>query len=301
MNELKFGVNVRSVDADSEFAAFVRRVDALGFDILAVPDHLGGPAPFATLGAAAMLSDRLRLRTYVLNVGFWNPALLAREIATLDALSLGRAELGIGAGHMRSEHDDARLPWYPLRERVAIMERTVVEVRDRLSDEAHIPQPVQRPIPVVIGAMSEVGLTVAARHADVIAISGLRQIPGEPIGTFALASADDTAATMHGMRAAVDGREVVFDFLVQAVSIDRDPRQAAAELVRGTTGMTVEQILDSPFVVLAADADEAAAELRRRQHVYGFTQITTHQSNLEALGQVAAACRSEFSDRADRV
>ena len=156
---------------------------------------------------------------------------------------------------MRSEHDDARLPWYPLRERVAAMERTVVEVRDRLSDEAHIPQPVQRPIPVVIGAMSEVGLTVAARHADVIAISGLRQIPGEPIGTFALASADDTAATMHGMRAAVDGREVVFDFLVQAVSIDRDPRQAAAELVRGTTGMTVEQILDSPFVVLAADAD----------------------------------------------
>ena len=76
----------------------VRRADELGYDVFAAPDHLGGLAPFAALTAAGMVSERLRLRTYVLNTGFWNPALLAREAATLDVLSQGRAELGSELG-----------------------------------------------------------------------------------------------------------------------------------------------------------------------------------------------------------
>ena len=78
MGDLQFGVNVRSVDPDLGLRSFVERVDDLGFDILALPDHLGAPSPFASLAAAAQFSDPLPLRTYVLNVGFWNPALLAR-------------------------------------------------------------------------------------------------------------------------------------------------------------------------------------------------------------------------------
>ena len=184
---------------------------------------------------------------------------------------------------MRSEHDDARLPWYPLRERVAAMERTVVEVRDSLSDEAHIPQPAQRPIPVVIGAMSEAGLAVAARQR----MSSLSPASGRfragQSGRSPWASADDTAATMDGMRAAVKGREVVFDFLVQAVSIDRDPRQAAAELARGTTGMTVEQVLDSPFVVLAAGR-RSCRGMRSQNHLLEQPRFHTLASTEEMAG-----------------
>jgi len=76
----------------------VRRADELRYDVFAAPDHLGGLAPITALTAAGMTSGRLRLRTYVLNTGFWNPALLAREVASLDLLSQGRAELGLGAG-----------------------------------------------------------------------------------------------------------------------------------------------------------------------------------------------------------
>ena len=68
----------------------------------------------------------------MLNVGFWNPALLAREVATLDLLSGGRAELGLGAGHMKSEHDDAGLPWLPFRRRIQALDDTAAEVRRRL-------------------------------------------------------------------------------------------------------------------------------------------------------------------------
>lgn len=62
----------------------MRRIEELELDFVAEGDHLGGPAPFALLTAAAAVTERLRLRTYVLNVGFWVPALMAREAATLD-------------------------------------------------------------------------------------------------------------------------------------------------------------------------------------------------------------------------
>jgi alkanesulfonate monooxygenase SsuD/methylene tetrahydromethanopterin reductase-like flavin-dependent oxidoreductase (luciferase family) len=72
----------------------VHRYEALGFDFVGKGDHVGGLAPFSLLTAAAAVSERLRLRTYVLNTSFWNPVLLARDAATLDRLSGGRLELG---------------------------------------------------------------------------------------------------------------------------------------------------------------------------------------------------------------
>ena len=140
MSDIRFGVNFHSAASRPDFQQLVRRADELGFDVLAAPDHLGAPGPFTTLAAASAISDRLRLRTYVLNVGFWNPALLAREAATLDLLSGGRAELGLGAGHMKSEHDDAGLAWLPFRQRIEALDDTAAEVRRRLADPAHEPQ-----------------------------------------------------------------------------------------------------------------------------------------------------------------
>src|SRR6266700_4219645 len=106
MAEIQFGVNFHGVASAPEFGRLVRRASGLGLDVFAAPDHLGASGPFTALAAAGAIGSRLRLRTYVLNVGFWNPALLAREVATLDVLSGGRAEVGLGAGHMKSEHDD---------------------------------------------------------------------------------------------------------------------------------------------------------------------------------------------------
>lgn len=142
MPELSFGVALRGSASIAAFRETVARADALGCDVIAAPDHLGTPDPFATLAAAAQITTRMRLRTYVLNVGFWNPALLARAVATTDLLSDGRVELGLGAGHMRAEHVDARLPWPSHRARVEQLEATVVEVRRRLGDPQHRPRRV---------------------------------------------------------------------------------------------------------------------------------------------------------------
>jgi probable F420-dependent oxidoreductase len=290
--EIQFAVNVHSATSRRDFEQMVHRADELGFDVFAAPDHLGFLAPFAALAAAGMVSARLRLRTYVLNAGFWNPALLAREIATLDVLSGGRAELGLGAGHMKGEHDDARLPWAPLATRIRQLEDTLAEVRRRLADPASAPRPVQQPVPVMIGAMSAAGLAVAARHADIVGFAGLRQIPHRPPGTFTLSSAAETRQRVDQVRTQAAGRAYRSDVLLQAVVIGQDPDKTASHWAAEEPGLTAGQVLDSPFVLLAEDAAHAAAELRHRHDVYGFDSVTTHQPSLEPLGQVIAAYRA---------
>jgi probable F420-dependent oxidoreductase len=292
MPEMQFGVAFHEAAGQREFADVARRADELGFDVFAAPDHLGAMAPFAVLAAAGSISPRLRLRTYVLNEGFWNPALLAREVATLDVLSQGRAELGLGAGHMKSEHVDARLPWLPLAERTQRMDDTAAEVRRRLEDPDHQPRPVQRPVPLMIAAMARAGLAVAARHADIVGFAGLRQVPGAPAGTFTLSSAAETADRVDWVASQAGGRRYRSDVLLQVVALDSDPERYASEWVGDTSYISAQQVLDSPFVLIAPDAVHAAQELRRRHEKYGFDSVTAHQPSMEALGQVIAAYRS---------
>ncbi len=291
MAEIQFGVNFHAADSAAEFERLVRRIDELSYDVLAAPDHLGAMGPFTLLAGAAMVSRRLRLRTYVLNAGFWNPALLAREVATLDLLSGGRAELGLGAGHTKSEHDDAGLPWLAFGDRIGLLEATAAEVMRRLADPGHQPAPVQRPVPLMVAAMSGPGLAVASRHADVVGFAGLRQVPGRPLGTFTLVGAAETAERVAAVREQAGGRSYRSDVLLQHVAIGPDPARFAAEMTAGVSWMTVDEVLASPFVLYAETADEGAAELRRRHEQYGFDSVTTHQPSMEALGQVIAAYR----------
>ena len=278
---MQFGVNIRAASSRQELLQLVRRADQLGYDLIAAPDHLGALSPFAVLTAAAVASERLHLRTYVLNVGFWNPALLAREVTTLDMLSDGRVEIGLGAGHMKSEHDDAGLPWQPLDERVEVLEAVVLELRRRLD----------RPVPMLIGAMSPRALAVAARHGDVVGFSGLRQVQGAPAGTFTLCSSVETAERVELVRRQAGGRPYRSDVLLQKVLLGRDPEEVAAEIAADLPGLTAEQILDTPFALFARDAEAGAEELRRRQEVYGFDSVTTHQPEMESLAEVLAAYR----------
>ena len=178
MSDIQFGVNFHAAADAADFERIVRRADELGFDVLAAPDHLGAMGPFTLLAAAATISRRLRLRTYVLNVGFWNPALLAREVATLDVVSGGRAELGIGAGHTKSEHDDAGLPWLAFAQRIELAGVNGHRGQAQARGPGARPAAVQQPVPLMIAAMSGVGLAVAARHAEVIGFAGLRQVRG---------------------------------------------------------------------------------------------------------------------------
>jgi probable F420-dependent oxidoreductase len=265
----------------------VRRIEELGLDFVAHADHLGSPAPFASLAAAAAVTERLRLRTYVLNAGFWVPALLARDAATLDRLSDGRLELGIGAGTVRSEFTSAGLPWRPAGERIELMRRTLLDVRQRLSDSGHVPRPVQSPIPILVGAMSGDGLRVAADHAEIVGYAALRHVRGHPPGTLAAASAEATDGLVAIVRQRANGRRFESDVLLQMVELGRDPLQAAKSAVeRDFEGEDPRVLAESPCVLFARTAADAAVEIERRRERWGFTSLTTFAASVDALAQV---------------
>jgi probable F420-dependent oxidoreductase len=282
----RFGIANPSVRSAGEYASEARRIEGHGFDFLAAADHLGHAGPLTTLAAGAAATERLRLRTYVLNVGFWVPALLAREAATVDLLSGGRLELGLGAGTVRAEFEEAGLEWAGAKERVARLEATVREVRQRLDDERHDPRPVQRPLPILVGAMSRGGLAVAADHADTVCFSALRHRRGHQPGTLRPATPAETDELVAFVKERTAGRPYEADVLVQAVSIDRDPLDAAAELAAGRPELEPEELLGSPCVLFARGAPEAAAEIERRRERWGFTSITTLAPSTDALAEV---------------
>ena len=118
IKDFRFGVCVRELKSRNAFAENVRRFEGLGFDVLSVPDHLGAVAPFPALTAAAQASAALRLGTYVLNAGFYKPALLGRDAAHVDLVGDGRLELGLGAGYVQAEFEAAELPFPSARDRV---------------------------------------------------------------------------------------------------------------------------------------------------------------------------------------
>ena len=120
MRPFRFGVSVRSADSRTEWAEKARRFEALGFSSLLIPDHVA-PCfpPLVPLISGAEATSTLRVGTFVLNNDFRHPVVLASETAAIDLLSGGRLELGLGAGHMRSEHEQAGLAFEPMAEALA--------------------------------------------------------------------------------------------------------------------------------------------------------------------------------------
>ena len=114
MKPFRFGVSVRSAGSRVELVDKARQLEDLGYSVLAVPDHLTDLlAPMPALVGAAAATKRLRVATMVLNNDFRHPIFVAREAATVDLLTGGRLELGLGAGHMKSEYDQAGLTFDP--------------------------------------------------------------------------------------------------------------------------------------------------------------------------------------------
>ncbi len=295
---LTFGAGITAHSTRDEVLAAAKMVEAAGFDVLNVADHLGHPAPFSMLAMAAAVTERVRLRTYVLNVYFWNSALLAREVATIDAFSLGRFELGLGAGHMKHEHDNAGLEFPPLAERVAELERVLIDVRRRLAD--HRPAAVQSPVPLSIGAWSEATMGVAARHAEIISLTGMVQIKGKPPGTFDLSPIPEVDRRLERLRATLDRERPadlpapVLDCLLQMVVIGTDPEESATALVAEYgDSYTVPGVLESPFLLLAATPADAVDELLRRQKRWGISSWCTHTASIPALAQVVEAYQAQ--------
>jgi probable F420-dependent oxidoreductase len=180
-----FAVFAFSARDGAAWTAFARRAESLGYDTLYVPDHLSGQiSPIAALSAAATATTRLRIGPYVFANDFRHPLVMAREAATLDFLSGGRLELGMGAGWRRSDYQQLGYRYAEPGRRIDRLVESLGIVKRLLAGEtvthdgphyrlerARIaPMPVQRPVPIQIGAGGPRMLRLAAREANVVGL-----------------------------------------------------------------------------------------------------------------------------------
>jgi probable F420-dependent oxidoreductase len=302
-----FGVNVRSAVSARDWAEKARRVEELGYSTLTVPDHLAEMlAPMlAALGAAAATA-RLRVGTNVLNNDLRHPVLVAREAATADLLTGGRFQLGLGAGHMKSEYDEAGLTFERGAARVARLAEAVTIVKGllrgervtfagryyRVSGHAIHPKRVQVPHPpILIGGNGPRLLELAAREADIVGLTGITFAAGgtRPDLSAWRPRAVDERVTLVRTAAGQRFESLVLEALVQRVVItkpgDDHRRAAAAELTRGQ--LTPDGVLESPFVLIGS-IEQLAELLQARRERWGISSYTVFEPAMELLAPVVA-------------
>lgn len=281
----RFGASLLTSSPAAEWRARCQRVEELGYDVILVPDHLGMVAPFPALVAAAEATERPRLGTFVLNAGFWNPTLLAREVATTHDLTDGRLELGLGTGYVQAEHDTAGLPFGSPGERVDQLRRMVEEL-GRLLDAAKCR------VPLLLGGNGDRMLRLTAEHADIAAFAGASLEPGSTTGKLAPVDAAEFGQRVARYREFATDREepAELNLLIQLVAVTDDPASALRPLLDRRPDLTLEQVLDLP-VMLVGTLDEITAKVRALRDRYGFSYLTVLEPYMEAFAPVMAELR----------
>jgi probable F420-dependent oxidoreductase len=288
-NQFRFGVSLTDPAPAADWRAKCRRAEELGYDVIHVPDHLGLVAPFPALVAAAAVTERPRLGTFVLNAGFWNPALLAREVATTDALTGGRLELGLGTGYVQAEHDAAGLPFGSPRERVDHLQRTIEELDRLLGSNDHRPRPVQKRVPLMIGGNGQRMMRLTAEHADIAAFTGARLVPGSTTGRLSPVAPEELEESVARYRQLAKGRQepAELNLLIQQVAVTDDRAAAVRPLVGRVPDATVEQALRLP-ILLVGTVDEIVAQVSAQRERYGFSYLTVLEPYMEEFAPVVA-------------
>ncbi|MYW91832.1 TIGR03621 family F420-dependent LLM class oxidoreductase [Amycolatopsis rubida] len=281
----RFGVNMVLPGSRDEWGAKCRRVEELGYDVLSVADHLAIAPPFPALVLAGAVTERVRLNTFVLNAPFYNPVLLARDVAGTDQFVSGRLELGLGAGYVKAEFEAAGMPFPSAGARVDHLELTIKELGRLYADPEYAPKPVQSGgPPLMIGGRGDRLLSLAAEHAATIAFSGMAKVrDGAPP---MLATAESVEERTRFVAERLAGRAAEFNVLVQFVQITDDRESALREILARLGGtLTLDELAEVP-TVLVGTVEEIAEQLVAHRARFGFSYFTILEPNLEVLAPV---------------
>jgi probable F420-dependent oxidoreductase len=296
-NPFRFGVVCTKAESRRHWVDKVRRVESLGYQILLVPDHLGDQiAPLPALMCAADATSTLRVGTLVLDNDFRHPAVLAQDAATVDVLSEGRFELGLGAGWMREEYDQAGVAFEPGATRVQRLEEALRVVKGlwregrasvagkhyTITDLDGRPKPVQRPRPpILVGGGGKRILTIAGREADIVGIVPRSRVDGSGLDlTDVSAEAADDKVSWIQAAAGPRAGSLELNTLIQAVVVSDDGRDAAAQLARRWK-VSAETVLNSPYVLIGSTGEIGDAVHARRER-YGISYYAVFESAMES-------------------
>lgn len=273
----RFGIQLASAGSAAEWAELAREAEDLGYSTLFIPDHFGDQlAPGPALAAAASATTALRVGTLVLDNDYRHPVVTAKEMATLDVLSGGRLELGLGAGWMASDYDQSGIPMDEAAVRIDRLEEGLAVLRGLFAPGPFdfagkhyaiagldgMPKPLQDPSPpFLIGGGGPRVLRLAARQADIVGIN-----PAVRSGRVDGAAARDGAAEVTDrklawVREAAGNRypDLEINMLIFVCAVT-DARPATLEATAPLFGMTPDQVAEYPHAWVGS-AEEIAADL----------------------------------------
>ena len=304
--KFRFGVMCSHASSAADFREKARQAEALGYSTLFVPDHfIDHPlAPMPAMATAAAVTDTLRVGSLVLGNDYKHPVVLAREAATLDLLSDGRLELGLGAGWMSADYEKAGLELDRPGTRIDRLGESVTILKGLMADEPFTfhgehysvtdldgqPKPVQRPHPpFIIGGGAPKILGLAAREAAIVGVNA--NLRG------GVAISDDAARSMTGaaseqkiawLRDAAGPR---FDDLEIQSFVGftnfTDDRRSLAEMMAGAFGVSPEEALETP-VVLAGTLEQMIDDVLARRERWHMSYVVVGVDVMEQFAPAVA-------------
>jgi probable F420-dependent oxidoreductase len=299
----------------TELRELAARVQDLGYDVFQMSDHVAGPgeamgvtghppsgmAVVPALMALADATDHLRVGSLVSCVGYHHPVVLASEMASVDLLSDGRLELGLGAGWLGNEYQALGIPFDPAPQRIDRLAEAVTLMKllfsgDQVSFHGEYfqvegfegaPRPVQRPHPpIVIGGGARRVLQLAGREADVVSInydnrSGLLGADG-----FRRSTEEATLRKIQWIREGAGDRfdEVEIHIGAYFTAVTDDPASVADQM-SATFGLPVSAIMSHPHVLIGP-VENICEQLVRRRELYGISYVSIGTDLAEVFAPV---------------
>lgn len=304
----RFGASVSPSGSKKEWMALVRTVEGLGYSTVQVPDHVWGQFALGpALVIAAQATHKVRLGSFVFNNTFRHPVLLAKEAATLDVLSDGRFELGIGAGGKRAEYEQAGVAAHDAPGvRIAKLEETLQICKGlfadgpvrfvgkyfTVTDFEGDPKPVQRPHPPILsGGSGQRVLSLAAREASIVSFSPHTRPDGTGMGLLN-ETPEALAQRITWVRQAAGARftDLELNIHIADVVVTDDREQVAHCFATAQTfgaGVTPAQLLASPYALLGT-VDQICEQVVALRERYGISYLTVSQPRIKAFAPVIA-------------
>ena len=301
----RFGVMAARARSSSEWSETAKKAEDLGYSALLMPDHFGDQlAPIAALSTAAAVTSTLRVGALVFANDFRHPSVLAKEMATLDLLSEGRLEVGVGAGWMTSDYAETGMSHDRAGVRIDRMIEGIEVLRGLWGEEAFshdgehytitemngLPKPVQDGgPPIIVGGGGKRVLSTAARMADIVGVNpnvGEGVVGPEAVKSM---SAEATEEKLGWVRAAAGDRfDDIEISILKFVTMVTDDRDAVAEKVGGGMGMDAATILASPHT-LVGSAEQLADELIEQRERWQGSYVTVQSDAIDTFAPVVAA------------
>ena len=307
MHPFRFGVQFSKSASGDDYRDTVRRIEDLGYSTVFCPDHFDDQwAPTVALTVAAEATTDLRVATLVYDVDYRHPVVLAKEIATLDLVSNGRVEFGIGAGWMSDDYDTAGIPFDKAGIRIDRMVEAIDVVRGLWSgqplnfqgehyvvrDMTGAPSPCQPGgPPIIVGGGGKRVLTEAARRADIVGLNASLHAGSVGPETALSALGERFLERRNWVEEAAGERfsqlELQMNTFMTAVTATTAEADEMIEGMAPMFGLSSDQARTIPMV-LAGTVNDVCEQLHHHRELYGTSYWVIHEGEVDAMAPVVA-------------